>query len=184
MVDAEVLKSIASQLMTNSFVKVEVNSSPVRRTSTQRLRTVGFSVDGHEYQAIEQNPEKPSRWGQRARSGHQVVQVKDRQGDPIKSLIFVFVRCGERLTAQPPGRAGCGPSIRLPQTAYLHYARLGDLNDLFDSIDSQPRTDREFAERPWSNQPAGVLCSMCRNVRLIRGRAIPGSFGTSCLKVF
>jgi hypothetical protein len=34
-------------------------------------------MDGREYQAIEQNAEKPSRWGQLAREGHQVVQFKD-----------------------------------------------------------------------------------------------------------
>lgn len=34
-------------------------------------------MDGWEYQAIEQNPEKPSRWGEIARQGHQVVQFKD-----------------------------------------------------------------------------------------------------------
>ena len=30
-----------------------------------------------QYAAIEQNPGKPSRWGQLAPSGHQVVQFKD-----------------------------------------------------------------------------------------------------------
>jgi hypothetical protein len=30
-----------------------------------------------EYQATKQNPEKPSRWGQLTREGHQVVQFKD-----------------------------------------------------------------------------------------------------------
>ena len=34
-------------------------------------------MDGREYQAIEQNPEKPSRWGQLANKGDQVVQFKD-----------------------------------------------------------------------------------------------------------
>ena len=34
-------------------------------------------MDGREYQAIEQNAEKPSRWGQLAREGYQVVQFKD-----------------------------------------------------------------------------------------------------------
>lgn len=87
MIDEEVLKSIASQLMTNSSVKVEGNAAPVRRTSTRRLRTVGFSVDGHEYQAIEQNPEKPSRWGQLARNGHQVVQVKDAERNKFVAVV-------------------------------------------------------------------------------------------------
>jgi hypothetical protein len=30
-----------------------------------------------EYQAIQQNPEKPSRWGKLAREGHRVVQFRD-----------------------------------------------------------------------------------------------------------
>jgi hypothetical protein len=34
-------------------------------------------MGGNEYQAIEQNPEKPSRWGQLAREKHQVVQFRD-----------------------------------------------------------------------------------------------------------
>ncbi len=70
MLDAELLKSIAEQLMTGASVRVEGKSIPVRRTSRQRLRTMALTVAGHEYHAIEQNPEKPSRWGQLARSGH------------------------------------------------------------------------------------------------------------------
>jgi hypothetical protein len=34
-------------------------------------------MGGKEYQAIEQNPEKPSRWGKLAREGHRVVQFRD-----------------------------------------------------------------------------------------------------------
>jgi len=33
-------------------------------------------MDGRAYEAIEQNPEKPSRWGKLA-AGHQVVQFRD-----------------------------------------------------------------------------------------------------------
>jgi hypothetical protein len=36
---------------------------PIRRTSRHQLRTLAFTIDGREYQAIEQNAEKPSRWG-------------------------------------------------------------------------------------------------------------------------
>jgi hypothetical protein len=79
MLDAELLKSIASQLMTKTSVSVEGQSVPVRGTSRQHLKTAAFNVGGHEYQAIEQNPEKPSRWGQLARSGHQVVQFKNAE---------------------------------------------------------------------------------------------------------
>ena len=88
MLDAELLKSVASQLMTGTTVTVEDRAAPVRRTSRQQLKTAAFSVEGHEYQAIEQNPEKPSRWGQLARSGHQVVQLKDAE---INKFVAVVV---------------------------------------------------------------------------------------------
>jgi hypothetical protein len=87
MVDAHLLKSIASQLMTGTSVGVEGKSAPVRRTSRQRLKTIAFSVDGHQYQAIEQNPEKPSRWGQLARSGRQVVQFKDAESNRFVAVV-------------------------------------------------------------------------------------------------
>ena len=87
MIDAKVLKSIASQLMTSAAVNVEGTSAPVRRTSTQRLKTVGFSIGGREYQAIEQNPGKPSRWGQLARSGRQVVQFKDAEKNRFVAVV-------------------------------------------------------------------------------------------------
>ena len=87
MIDAELLKAIASQLMTKTSVSVEGQSVPVRRTSRQHLKTAAFSVEGHEYQAIEQNPEKPSRWGQLARSGHQVVQFKDTERNKFVAVV-------------------------------------------------------------------------------------------------
>ena len=64
-------------MMTADTISLDGHSIPVRRTTAQRLRTVAFTIDGHEYAAIEQNPDKPSRWGQLARTGHQVVQFKD-----------------------------------------------------------------------------------------------------------
>ena len=36
-------------------------------------------MNGRQYQAIEQNPDKPSRCGRLARAGRQVVQFKDFQ---------------------------------------------------------------------------------------------------------
>ena len=63
--------------MKGNSVDVAGKRLPVRRTSAHRLRTVAFNLDGQQYQAIEQNPDKPSRWGQLAREGHQVVQFKD-----------------------------------------------------------------------------------------------------------
>jgi hypothetical protein len=87
MVEAELLKSIATQLMTSRSVTVDGKSVPVRRTSSQRLKMIAFSIEGHEYWAIEQNPEKPSRWGQLARSGHQVVQFKDVERNKFVAVV-------------------------------------------------------------------------------------------------
>jgi hypothetical protein len=77
MPDTSVLASIAQQMMKGDSVDVDGQHIPVRRTSAHRLRSVAFTIDGQQYQAIEQNPEKPSRWAKLAREGHQVVQFKD-----------------------------------------------------------------------------------------------------------
>jgi hypothetical protein len=87
MLDAELLKSIAAQLMTGTFVIIGGKSVLVRMTSSQRLKTVAFSVAGCSFQAIERNPEKPSRWGQLARSGHQVVQFKDAERNKFVAVV-------------------------------------------------------------------------------------------------
>ena len=87
MLDVELLKSVAAQLMTSTFVIIGGEFVPVRSTSRQRFKTVAFSVGGHRYQAIEQNPEKPSRWGQLARSGHQVVQFKDAEHNKFVAVV-------------------------------------------------------------------------------------------------
>jgi hypothetical protein len=87
MVEAELLKSIATQLMTGKSVSIDGKSVPVLRTSSQRLKTAAFSVRGYEYRAIEQNPEKPSRWGQLARAGHQVVQFKDVERNRFVAVV-------------------------------------------------------------------------------------------------
>ncbi len=83
MLDTSLLSSIARQLMSADEIEVEVEGKrlPVRRTSKQGLRTVTFTMEGRQYAAIEQNPGKPSRWGELARSGHQVVQFKDVQAN-------------------------------------------------------------------------------------------------------
>ena len=77
MLDKALLSSIAQQLMSGTTVEVNGVRIPLRWTSAHRFRTVAFEIDGREYQAIEQNPEKPSRWGQLAKKGHKVVQFKD-----------------------------------------------------------------------------------------------------------
>ncbi len=77
MLDHALIASVAAQMSDEKSVTVEGKSFPITRTSTQRLRTVRFDAGGQTYQAIEQNPEKPSRWGQLAREGHWVVQFRD-----------------------------------------------------------------------------------------------------------
>jgi len=77
MSNLEVLKSVAEQLMSQPTVDVQGQSIPVKHTSSNRLRMVSFELDGRKYEAIEQNREKPSRWGQLARKGHRVVQFRD-----------------------------------------------------------------------------------------------------------
>ncbi len=75
--DHTILVSVAEQMMSGPEVEVSGRVSRVTRTGTNRFRTVRFVADGTEYQAIEQNPEKPSRWGKLARDGHRVVQFRD-----------------------------------------------------------------------------------------------------------
>ena len=75
--DHERLSAVVQQMMTGSVVFVAGSRVKVERTGSQKLRTVRIELDGREYQLIEQNPEKPSRWGKLAREGHRVVQVRD-----------------------------------------------------------------------------------------------------------
>jgi hypothetical protein len=86
MLDTALLGSIAKQLMTSTQVEVEGKRLPVRRTSTQRLKKVSFTMGRRRHEAIEQNPDKPSRWGQLAREGHEVVQFKDVETNRFVSV--------------------------------------------------------------------------------------------------
>ena len=86
MLDDELLAAIATQMMSGSHIEVQGKSISVRRTTGQHLKTVTFTMDGREYMAIKQNPEKPSQWGKLARDGHRVVQFKD-----VKTNRFVAV---------------------------------------------------------------------------------------------
>ena|ERR1700733_1744748 len=79
MLDRTAFLAVAEQLMGGTEVMVEGRSHKVIRTGSQRFRTVRFVAGGGEYQAIEQNPEKPSRWGRLARQGKRVVQFRDLQ---------------------------------------------------------------------------------------------------------
>lgn len=73
------LGSVASQLMNGEEVVVEGQSIRVRRVGRGRFRMVQFRLNGRTFEAIEQNREKSSRWGQLAREKHQVVQFRDMQ---------------------------------------------------------------------------------------------------------
>ena len=75
--DTERMASVAQQMMSSNAIDVDGKPMPVSRTSKHRLRTLAFTMGKREYQAIEQNAEKPSRWGKLAREGHKVVQFKD-----------------------------------------------------------------------------------------------------------
>jgi hypothetical protein len=76
------LQSVAAQLMNGPMVSIIEPNEPeqklkVTRVGSGRLRTVRVRINGRDIQAIEQNRTKPSRWGQLARKGHQVVQFQD-----------------------------------------------------------------------------------------------------------
>jgi hypothetical protein len=86
MLNSSLLASLAEQMMTADEVEVEGKRLPVHRTSRQGLRTLTFTMEGRQYAAIEQNPQKPSRWGQLARSGHQVVQFKDVESNKLVAV--------------------------------------------------------------------------------------------------
>ncbi|HTW57983.1 MAG TPA: hypothetical protein VMD99_07635 [Terriglobales bacterium] len=78
MLDHAVLAAVAEGMM-SAASDVVVNGAALRvmRTGARRFRTVRFEMGGKGYQAIEQNPEKPSRWGQLAREGRRVVQFRE-----------------------------------------------------------------------------------------------------------
>ena len=73
----KVLGLVAGQLMNGEEVVLEDQKIRVRRVGSGRLRMVEFRLNGRVFEAIEQNPEKPSRWGKLAREKHQVVQFRD-----------------------------------------------------------------------------------------------------------
>ena len=93
MLDHEILKVVAEQMMSGVEVVVAGRTVRATRTGSGRLRTVRFAMDGGEYQAIEQNPEKPSRWGKLAADGHRVVQFRD-----VESNKYVGVDVDGKVT--------------------------------------------------------------------------------------
>jgi hypothetical protein len=105
MLDTSLLSSIARQLMAADEVEVEGEQRPVRRTRGRRLRMVAFTMAGRRYLAIEQNPEKPSCWGELARTGHQVVQFKD-----VASNKFAAVAVDGGVTVYGVGKGWSQPA--------------------------------------------------------------------------
>ena len=75
--ELQVLQTVAVQLMNEDVVALEDQKLRVKRVGSGRLRMVQFRLNGREFEAIEQNREKPSRWGKLAREKHQVVQFRD-----------------------------------------------------------------------------------------------------------
>ena len=75
--DLDLFQSVADQMMTQAEIDIAGTKNKVNRTSSNRLRTVRFEAQSRTYQAIEQNPDKPSRWGQLAKQGHRVIQFRD-----------------------------------------------------------------------------------------------------------
>ena len=73
----KVLGSVAVQLMNGEEVLLQDQKIRVKRVGSGRLRMVQFRMNGRVFAAIEQNREKPSRWGKLARERHQVVQFRD-----------------------------------------------------------------------------------------------------------
>ena len=106
MLDTSLLSSIAKQLMTADEVEVMGKRLPVRRTTRRGLKTITFVMGDREYAAIEQNPEKPSRWGGLAKSGHQVVQFKD-----VESNKFVAAAVDGEVTVYAGGKNRGEPSV-------------------------------------------------------------------------
>jgi hypothetical protein len=93
MLDHDILKSVAAQMMTSDQVILGTQSFPVTRTGSSKLRAVRFVMNGHNYHAIEQNPAKPSRWAELARQGHRVVQFRN-----VASGKYVAVVVDDKVT--------------------------------------------------------------------------------------
>jgi hypothetical protein len=75
--EQKVLQAVAMQLMNGDEVTLDGQKLRVKRVGSGRLRMVQFKLNKRMFEAIEQNPDKPSRWGRLAREKHQVVQFRD-----------------------------------------------------------------------------------------------------------
>jgi hypothetical protein len=75
--EQQILRDVAAQLINSDAVVLENQALRIKRVGSGRWRTVQFELNGRKFEAIEQNRNKSSRWGQLAREKHQVVQFRD-----------------------------------------------------------------------------------------------------------
>ena len=70
------LCAVFGQVMVQNSRTVTVSGAtfPVRTTAKQKLRQIDFRFEGHEFRALEQNPNTKSRWAALARKGAKVMQ--------------------------------------------------------------------------------------------------------------
>jgi hypothetical protein len=73
--ERKMLSAVAIQLINGDEIVLDDRQSSEARQG-RSLALLQFKISGREFEAIEQNRKKPSRWGQLARDGHQVVQVR------------------------------------------------------------------------------------------------------------
>ena len=78
--DVPLLQSIATRMINTARVTAHGKILHVGRTSVHHLRTVRFTMNGREYQAIEQNPEAGS-----SRSSSFPLMLSRRR--PIRAIL-------------------------------------------------------------------------------------------------
>jgi hypothetical protein len=55
-----VFQSMATQLMANDAVALDGELTNIRQSSRDKVRILSFQIGGRNFEAVEQNPEKPS----------------------------------------------------------------------------------------------------------------------------
>jgi len=73
---ADTLISIWQQVMEEEAaeVKLESGSYRVKKTRSTHVKTLNFEYGEYLFTALEQNPEKKSRWAKMAKRGHKIMQ--------------------------------------------------------------------------------------------------------------
>jgi hypothetical protein len=83
---ANLFLSVAKQFFVGP-INLNGRTIPVAKTTRQGLKIACFEANGHRIMAIEQNPRKPSEWGQLARRGHKVVQFLHENGGYLGNAV-------------------------------------------------------------------------------------------------